>query len=140
MAPQHPVDEDEDSNTGVAIGVETGEEMESEVAPPPITSESRSKSNQDRVAAREGATRGTKRAMSPSRVESSSKLLIASSLSHGKVAPMKQRKVLSTLGGRKVGASGDAAKVSKPKISESGPAKAATVVAPPRRTMRTARK
>ena len=141
MAPQHPVDEDEDSNTGVAIGVDTGEEMESEVAPPQVTSESRSKSNQDRVAAREGATRGTKRAMSPSRGEGSSKLPVASSLSHGKVAPMKQRKVLSTLGGRKVRASGEAAKVSKPKTSESGPAKAtAAVVAPPRRTMRTAHK
>ena len=140
MAPQHPIDEDEDSNTGVAIRVEIGEEMESEVAPPPITFESRLKSNQDRDAAREGATRGTKHAMSPSRGESSSKLPVSSSPSHGKVAPMKQRKVLSTLGGRKVGASGDAAKVSKPKTSESGPAKAAAIVAPPRRTMRTARK
>ena len=132
LAPQHPVDEDEDSNTSVVIGFETGEEMESEVAPPPVTSESRSKSNQDRDAAREGATRGTKRAISPSRVESRSKLP-ALSLSHGKVARMKPKKVLSTLGGRKVSASTDVPKAHK-KYSESGSAQAApSAVAPPRR-------
>ena len=58
LAPQHPAHEDEDSSTGMGAGVEVGEEMESEVAPPQVSSEVRSKSNQDRDSAREGATRG----------------------------------------------------------------------------------
>src|SRR3954470_17890800 len=114
LAPQHPIDEDEDSNTGLGVRVEVGEEMESEVVPPQVTSELRSKSNQDRDAAREGATRGTRCAISLSRGERSSKLP-ALSPSHGKVAPMKPKKMLSTLGRRKVSASGDVPKTSKQK-------------------------
>ena len=139
MAPQHPVEEDEDSNTGAGFGVEDGDETESQVAPPRATSEQRSKNNQDRDAAREGATQGTKRAISLSKGESSSKAA-ALTPSHGKVAPMKQKKTLSTLGGRKVSASTDIPKASK-KTSESGSSKAApSTVATPRRALRTARK
>ena len=119
--------------------VEDEDETESEVAPPRGTSEQRSKSNHDHETAREGSVRGTKRAISPSRGESSGKATTLSP-SHGKVAPMKQRKMLSTLGGRKVSASTDVAKAHK-KSSESGSAQAApTAVAPPRRALRTARK
>ena len=124
----------------MGVGVEAGEEMESEVAPPPVNSEIRSKNKQDRSSAREGAARETKRAISPSRGESSSKLPALSS-SHGKVAPMKPKKTLSTLGGRKVSASGDVPNASKKKTAESRSAKAtAAAVSPPRRTLRTARK
>ena len=105
---------------------------------PRTTAEQRSKNNHDREAAREGSVRGTKRPISPSKGESSSKAA-ALSPSHGKVAPMKQRKTLSTLGGRKVSASTDATKVPK-KSSESGSAQAAPVaVAPPRRALKTSR-
>ena len=77
--------------------------------------------------------------MSPSKGEGSGKA-VAPSPSHGRVAPMKQRKVLSTLGGRKVNASTDANKDPK-KTSESGSSHAAPVaVAPPRRALKTARK
>src|SRR4051812_25013548 len=114
----------------MGVEVEVGEEMESEVAPPRAISELRSKNDQYRDAAREGSVRGTKRAISPSKGESSI-IVAALSPSHGKVAPMKQNKVLSTLGGRKVSASADPPKASK-KTSESGPAKAApSAVAPP---------
>ena len=106
---------------------------------PRPTTEQRSKSNQDRDAAREGANWGTKRPISPSQVESSNKAA-ALSPSHGKIAPMKQRKSLSTLGGRKVGTSADAGQGSK-KSSESGSAQASpAAVAPPRRTLKPARK
>ena len=78
--------------------------------------------------------------MPPSSGESSSKLP-ALSPSHGKVAPLKPKKTLSTLGGRKVSPSGDIAKASKQKNAESGSAKVvAAAVAPPRRTLWTARK
>ena len=86
LAPQHPVEEDEDSNTCAGLGVEDEDETESEVVLPRATSEQRSKSNHDREVAREGSARGTKRAISPSKGESSGKA-IALSLSHGKVAP-----------------------------------------------------
>ena len=139
LALQHPVEEDEDSNTGAGLGVEDEDEIESEVAPPRATSEKRSKSNHDREAAREGSVRGTKRAISPSRGESSGKAA-ALSPSHGKVAPMKQRKTLSTLGRRKVSASTDAPKAHK-KSFESWPAQAApAAVAPPKWALRTTRK
>ena len=139
LAPQHPDEEDEDSNNDAGLGAEDEEETESDIVLPRPTAEQRSKSNQDRDAAREGATRGTKRPVSPSRVESSSKAA-ALSPSHGKVAPMKQRKSLSTLGVRKVGTSADAGQGSK-KSFESGSAQASpAAVAPPRRTPRTARK
>src|SRR3954464_5682064 len=103
LAPQHPVEEDEDSNNDAGLGVEDDEETESDVVPPRPTAEQRSKGNHDREAAREGSTRGTKRPISPSKGEGSGKAT-ALSPSHGKVAPMKQRKTLSTLGGRKVNA------------------------------------
>ena len=112
LAPQHPVEEDEDRNTGARLGVEDEDETESEMAPPRANSEQRSKSNHYREAAREGSIRGTKGAISPSRGESSGKAA-ALSPSHGKVAPMKQRKTLSTLGGRKVSASTVIPKASK---------------------------
>ena len=139
LAPQHPDEEDEDSNTGAGLGVEDEDEIESKVDLPRATSEQRSKSKHDREAAREGSVRGTKRAISPSRGESSGKAA-ALSPSHGKVAPMKQRKTLSTLGGRKVSTSTDVPKSHK-KSSESGSAQAApAAVAPPRQALRTARK
>ena len=139
LAPQHPVEEDEDSNTGAGLGVEDGDETKSQVAPPRATSEQHSKNNHDREAAREGSIRGTKRAISPSKEESSSKAA-ALSPSHGKVAPMKHKKTLSTLGGRKVSASTNLPKATK-KSYESGSAQAApAAVAPPRRALKTARK
>ena len=115
LAPQHPVEEDEDSNNDAGLGVEDEEETESDIVLPRPTGEQRSKGNQDRDAAWEGAARGTKRPISPSRG-----------------APMKQRKTLSTLGGRKVSASTDVSK---------GSAQASPVaVAPPRKALKTARK
>ena len=139
LAPQHPDEEDEDSNNDAVLGVEDDEETESDIVIPRTTAEQRSKNNHDREAAREGSIRGTKRPISPSKGESSSKAA-ALSPSHGKVAPMKQRKTLSTLGGRKVSASTDAPKAPK-KSSESGSAQAAPIaVAPPRRALKTARK
>ena len=139
MAPRNPEDEDEDSNNDAGLGIEDDEETESDAVPPHTTAEQRSKNNHDREAAREGSVRGMKRPMSPSKGENSNKAA-ALSPSHGKVAPMKQRKTLSTLGGRKVSASTDAAKIPK-KVSESGSAQAApVVVAPPRRARKTARK
>src|SRR4051812_42468107 len=101
----------------MGVGVEVGEEMESEVAPSQVTFEICSKSNQDRDLAREGAARGMKRVISPSRGESSSKLPTLSP-SHVKVAPMKPKKMLSRLRGRKVSASGDVPKASKHKTAE----------------------
>ena len=88
QAPQHPDEEDEDSNNDVGLGIEDDDETESEVVLPRTTAEQRSKNNHDREAAREGSVRGTKRPISPSKGESSSKAA-ALSLSHGKVAPMK---------------------------------------------------
>ena len=88
LAPQHPDEEDEDSNTGAGLGVEDEDETESEVVLPRATAEQRSKNNHDREATQERSARGTKRAISPSKGESSSKAA-ALSLSHGKVAPMK---------------------------------------------------
>jgi hypothetical protein len=79
---------------------------------PRPAAEQRSKNNNDRDAAREGTTRGTKRPLSPNPGESSSKAA-ALSPNQGKVAPMKQRKSLSTLGGRKVSTSVEADKGSK---------------------------
>ena len=62
--------------------------------------------------------------------ESSSKAA-ALSPSSGRTAPMKQRKTLSTLGGRKVSTSADASKGAK-NSSESGPAQVSPAsVAPP---------
>ena len=133
MAPRHPAEEDEDSNTGARIEVEAGDEMESNVNSPPVTSEIRSKNNQDRDSAREGLVRSRKRSLPPSSGESSSKLP-ALSPSHGKVAPMKTKKILTTLGGRKVNPAGGAAEAVKPKTA------AANVVAPPRRTLKIVRK
>ena len=139
FAPQHPDEEDEDNNNDAGLGVEDEEETESDIVLPHPTAEQRSKNNQDRDAAREGATRGTKRPMSPNQGESSSKAA-ALSPSHGNIAPMKQRKTLSTLGERKVSTSADASKGSK-KSSESGSAQASpAAVAPPRRALKTARK
>jgi hypothetical protein len=106
---------------------------------PRPAAEQRSKNNNDRDAAREGTTRGTKRPLSPNPGESGSKA-VALSPSQGKVAPMKQRKSLSTLGGRKVSTSVEADKGSK-KSPESGSSQATpAAVAPPRRALRTARK
>ena len=106
---------------------------------PRPAAEQRSKNNHDPDAAREGASRGTKRPLSPNKGESSSKAA-ALSPSHGKVAPMKQRKSLSTLGGRKVNTSTNAAMGSK-KSSESGSAQAdPAAIAPPRRALKTVRK
>lgn len=137
MAPQHPAEEDEDGNTGTGVGVEIGEEMESEVAHPPVSSELRLKSNQDRDSAREGLTRSRKRSHPMSGEEGSSKLPALGS-SHGRVAPLKPKKTLVTLGGRKINPSGDAADAGKAKGDGSSPAKG--FVAPPRRSLKTAHK
>jgi len=131
LAPEHPVEEDEDSNNDAVLEVEDGEETESDIILPRPTAEQRSKGNQDRDATREGAARGSKRPLSPSQGEGSSKAA-ALTPSSGKTAPMKQRKTLSTLGGRKVSASTDVSK---------GPAQASpAVVAPPRKALKIARK
>ena len=130
LAPQHPVEEDEDSNNDAILDVEDGEETESDVILPRPTAEQRSKGHQDRDATREGAARGSKRPLSPSQGEGSSKDA-ALTPSSGKTAPMKQRKTLSTLGGRKVSTSADASKGAK-NSSESGPAQVSPAsVAPP---------
>src|SRR3954466_12169827 len=105
LAPQHPGEEDEDSNNDPGLGIKDDEESLSDVVLPRPAAEQRSKNNNDRDAAREGETRGTKRPLSPNQGEGSSKAAALSS-SHGKIAPMKQRKTLSTLGGRKVSVSG----------------------------------
>ena len=139
LAPQHPDEEDEDSNNDAGLEIEDEEETESDIVLPRPAAEQRSKNNHDRDAAREGAIQGTKRPISPNKGESSSKAA-ALSPSHGKVAPRKQQKTLSNLGGRKVSTSTDAAKGSK-KSSESGSAQAAPVaVAPPRRALKAAQK
>src|SRR3954464_13737782 len=139
LAPQHPGEEDEDSNNDPGLGNDDDEETESDVVLPRPAAEQRSKNNNDRDASRDGATRGTKRPLSPNPGESSSKAA-ALSPSHGKIAPMKQRKTLSTLGGRKVSASAEAGKGSK-KSSESGSSQAApAAVAPPRQALKAARK
>ena len=134
-----PDEEDKDSNNDAGLGIEDDEETESDIVLPRPAAEQRSKNNHDHDEAQEGAIRGTKRPIPLNKGESSSKAA-ALSPSHGKVAPMKQRKTLSTLGGRKVSTSTDVAKGSK-KSSESGSAQAALVaVAPPRRALKTARK
>jgi len=139
LAPQHPDEQDEDSNNDAGLGIEDDEETESDIVLPRSAAEQRSKNNHDRDAAREGDIWGTKCPISLNKGESSSKAS-ALSPSHGKIAPMKQRKTLSTLGGRKVSTSADAIKGSK-KSSESGSAQASPVaVAPPRRALKTARK
>ena len=96
-------------------------------------SEQRSKSNQDRESAREGLTRTRKRTHTPSGEEGSGKLPPLS-LSSGKIAPMKKKKLV-TLGGREANPSGGAA-VEKAKGAGAGPAK----VAPPRRSLKTVHK
>src|SRR3954469_8176391 len=78
LDPQHPGEEDEDSNNDAGLGIEDDEETESDVVMPRPTTEQRSKSNSDRDAAREGATRGTKRPLSPSQGEGSSKAALPS--------------------------------------------------------------
>src|SRR3954464_10224420 len=139
LAPQHPGEEDEDSNNDPGLGNDDDEETESYVVLPRPATEQRSKNNNDRDAAREGATRGTKCPLSPNPGESSSKAA-ALSLSQGKVAPMKQRKSLSTIGGRKVSTSVEADKSSK-KPPESGSSRVTpAAVAPPKRALKTARK
>jgi hypothetical protein len=70
-------------------------------------SEQRSKNNQDRESAREGLTRTRKRAHTPSGEEGSGKLPPLS-LSSGKVAPMKKKKLV-TLGGREANPPGGVA-------------------------------
>src|SRR3954469_9196187 len=60
LAPQHPGEEDEDSNNDAGLGIEDDEETESDVVLPRLAAEQRSKNNNDRDKAREGATRGTK--------------------------------------------------------------------------------
>ena len=139
LAPQHPVEEDEDSTNDVVVEAEDGEETESDVVLPRPASEQRSKGSQDRDAAREGAARGSKCPLSPSQGEGSSKTA-ALTPGSGKTAPVKQRKMLSTLGGRKVGTSADACKGDKGP-SDSGSVRASPpAVAPPRKALKTARK
>ena len=114
--------------------------MESEAVPSPITSELRSKSNKDRDSAREGLTLSRKRPLPPSSGENNSKLP-ALSPSHGKVAPLKPKKTLITLGGRRANPLGDVADASKPKSVETGSAKAAFITVAPRKSaLKTAHK
>ena len=135
MAPRHPADEDEESNTTLGTGAEGGEEVESDVALPPPASELRSKRNQDRDSAREEPTQSRKRPLTPSGGEGSSKLPALSS-GHGKVAPIRSKKVLTTLAGRKVNPSEGDASAPKPPTPSSTRMKPS--VAPPRRTLKTA--
>ena len=60
LAPNHPVDEDEESNTVAGAGAEGEDEVESDAALPQASSELRSKNNQDRDSAREGLTQSLK--------------------------------------------------------------------------------
>src|SRR3954469_1654101 len=139
LAPHRPDEEDEDSNNDLGLGLDDDEETESDVVPPRPATEQRSKSNNDRDSAREGASRGTKRPLSPNPGEGSNKAAALGS-NQGKVAPMKPRKSLSTLGGRKVGTSAETDKSSK-KPPESGSSRVApAAIAPPKRALKTARK
>ena len=136
LIPRQPVDEDEESNTVLGAGAEGGEEAESDASLSHPTSELRSKRNQDRDSAKEDPTRGRKRPLTPSGEEGSRKLS-ALSTGHGKIAPIR-KKVLTTLAGRKVNPSKDDAGASKPPTSPSTRVKPS--VAPPRRTLKIARK
>ena len=118
-------------------GVEADDKVESDAALPQPSSELRSKHNQDRDSAREGLVRSRKRPLPPSGGESSSKLA-ALSPSHGKVAPLRPKKVLTTLGGRRVNPSEGDASATKPRTPV--PARAKASVAPPRRTLKTTQK
>ena len=100
-----------------------------------MASEQRSKNKQDRESAREALTRTRKRSHPPSGEEGSGKLPSLGS-SHGKVAPMKKKKLVA-LGGREVNPSGDAT-VEKTKGAGASPAK--VVVAPLRRALKTIHK
>ena len=121
----------------VGAGVEGDDEVESDAAPLQASSEWRSKKKQDRDSAREGITRSRKRPLPPSSGESSSKLP-AMSPSHGKVAPLRPKKFLTTLGGRRANPSEGDANDAKPRTSVRTRAKAS--VAPPRRTLKTTHK
>ena len=136
LIPRQPVDEDEESNTVLEVGTEGGEEAESDAALPHPSSELRSKRNQDRGSAKEDSARGQKRPLTPSGEEGSRKLS-ALSTGHGKIAPIR-KKVLTTLAGRKVTPSKNDAGASKPPTSPSTRVKPS--VAPPRRTLKIARK
>jgi hypothetical protein len=57
LAPQHPGEEDEDSNNDPGLGIEDDEETESDVVLPRPAAKQRSKNNNDRDAARDGTTR-----------------------------------------------------------------------------------
>ena len=70
----------------------------------------------------------------PSGGESNSKLP-ALSPSHGKVAPRRPKKVLTTLGGRRVNPSEGDASAAKPRTHV--PTRAKAFVAPPRRILKT---
>ena len=135
LAPRQLADEDEEMNTALGTSAEGGEEVESDVAPP--SSELRSKRNQDRDSIREEPARSRKHPPTPSDGEGSSKLP-ALSTGHGKVAPIRSKKVLTTLAGRKVTPSEGGANAPKPHTSSSTRAKPS--VAPPRRTLKTAHK
>src|SRR4051812_4753827 len=105
----------------VGTGVEGEYEVESDVSPLQASSEWRSMNNQDRDSTREGLTRSHKRSLPPSG-ESSSKLRALSPI-HGKVAPLRPKKILTTLGVRTDNPSGGDADAAKPKSSEPGPTK-----------------
>ena len=102
---------------------------------PPPSSKLRSKRNQDRDSAKEEPTRSQKRPLTPSGGESSSKLP-AMSPGHGKVAPIRPKNVLTTLGGRKANPSDGDVSASKPKTHV--PTRVKASVAPPRRALKTA--
>ena len=120
--------------------MEGEQEVDSEMPPPQATSEWCSNNNQDRDSAKEGLTRSRKRSLPLSGEEGSGKLP-AISPSSGKVAPLRPKKVLSTLGGRRVNPSGGDTNVPKPRMFEPGQAKVpASTVAPPRRALKTAQK
>ena len=128
LAPRHSANEDEESNTTLGTGAEGEEEVESDTALPPPSSEVRSKRNQDRDSAREEPTRSQKRPLTLSGGEGSSKLP-ALSMGHGKVAPIRSKKVLTTLAGRRVNPSEGDVSASKPRTS--APTRAKPSVAPP---------
>ena len=118
-------------------GMEGEDKVDSEVVPPQTTSNWRSKNNQDRDSARDGMTRSQKRPLPPSGGERSSNLP-ATSPSHGKVAPLRPKKVLTTLGGRRVNPSEGDASAAKPRAPV--PTRAKASIAPPWCTLKITQK
>lgn len=144
LLPPNARDEDEESNTiaGGPAGLEE-DEVDSEVPPSPTVQEWCSKSNQDRDSAKEGVTWSRKRSLPPSNEEAGSSKIPAVSPSpggSGKVAPLRPKKTLTTLGGRKAGTSVSDTSPPRSRVASSGQQKTGVVVvAPLRRKLKIAK-